>query len=94
MNGSNLATCKRLIFRDFPSGWPQLIQHQVRGPFPPKDPSLLIQTKSQHGVISDGKETLDAVWEHVVCTEEFNHDLLHTTGANLILVTLPSLVLR
>lgn len=82
------------IFRGFPSGWPQLFQHQFRGPFPQKDPSLLIQTKSQLDVISDGKETLDMMWKHVVCTEELNRDLLRTAGATPILISFPSLVFQ
>lgn len=67
----------------------------IQGPSPtPKDPSLLIQTKSQLDVISDGKETLDLMWKHVVCAEELNHDLLHTTGAIPILISFPSLVFQ
>lgn len=79
------------VFRGSPSGWPQLFQHQFKGPFPQKDPSLLIQTKSQLDVISDGKETLDTMWKHVVCTEQLKHDLLHTTGATPIRLGFPSL---
>lgn len=68
------------------------LQHEFRASFPLKDPSLLIQTKSLLDVISDGKETLDMMWKHVVCAEELNHDLLHTTGAIPILISSPSLV--
>lgn len=89
-HGERQLGCMSPVFGGSPSGWPQLFQHQFRGLFLQKDPSLLIQTKSQLDVISDGKETLDMMWKHVVCTEELNHDLLYTTGATPILITFPA----
>lgn len=62
-----------------------------KGALPSKGLLILIQTKSQLSVISDGKETLDGMWKHAVCAEELNHDLLYTLGAGRVLISFPSL---
>lgn len=57
-----------------------------------KDPSLLMQTKVPLDVISDGQETQDVMWKHVVCREELTHDFLHTAGAIPMLISFPGRV--
>lgn len=82
------------ISEALPAGGPKASRAGSGAPSLKQDPSLLIQTKAQLDVISDGKETLDVMWKHVVCREELDHDFLHTRGAIPSLMSLPRRVFQ
>lgn len=87
LSGGNLAPWQESNLEVFPAGGPNS-SSPVQGcpPFP-KGCSILIQTKPQLSVISDGKETLDGMRKPVVCAGELNHGLLYTLGAGPVLIS-------